>query len=234
MYLPWVGIFEQIRLCDIYIHYDDVQYSKGSFTNRVQVKTGTGDGFKWLTVPLKELKLGQRINEVEIDNTKDWRSQHLELLKQAYKGAPFTGDMLGIVEQLFSIGYNCISDLSKKSIELINEYYNLQSSDKIFTSSELPVYGSSSQRVFDLVKLFDGDIYVTGHGAKNYLDHELFERNGVNVEYVDYLRKPYHQLHGAFNPHVSALDLIANVGKEGIQFIISSTKSWRQFLYESH
>jgi hypothetical protein len=234
MYFPWVGIFEQIRLCDIYIHYDDVQFSKGSFTNRVQIKTGTTEGFKWLTVPLKDLKLGRKINEVEIDYEKDWCGQHFELLKQSYKKAPFLEEMLKIADELFSINYKNISELSKKSVELIVEYYSLQPADKIFTSSELPVYGSSSQRVLDLVKLFEGDIYVTGHGAKHYLDHELFERNGITVEYLDYLRKPYQQLNGNFNPHVSILDLIANIGREGLQYIISSTKNWRQFIYESH
>ena len=39
MFFPWVGMFEQIALADVYVHYDDVQFSKGSFTNRVQLKT---------------------------------------------------------------------------------------------------------------------------------------------------------------------------------------------------
>ena len=39
MLFPWVGMFEQIRLADVYVHYTDVQFSKGSFVNRVQIKT---------------------------------------------------------------------------------------------------------------------------------------------------------------------------------------------------
>ena len=37
MYFPWVGLLEQIRLSDQFVHYDDVQYTRG-FYNRVQVK----------------------------------------------------------------------------------------------------------------------------------------------------------------------------------------------------
>ena len=65
MYFPWVGILEQVQLSNIYVNYEDVQFSKGSFSNRVQVKTQSG--IKWLTIPLKKLVLGQLINEVEID-----------------------------------------------------------------------------------------------------------------------------------------------------------------------
>ena len=65
MFFPWVGMFEQIRLADAYVHYTDVQFSKGSFVNRVQIKTA--DGFRWLTVPLKNVALGQNIDGEQSD-----------------------------------------------------------------------------------------------------------------------------------------------------------------------
>ncbi len=79
MYFPWVGMFEQIRLADVYVHYGDVQFSKGSFTNRVQIKTA--QGIKWLTVPLKDVSIGQVIDEVRINASVDWRRQHMDILK---------------------------------------------------------------------------------------------------------------------------------------------------------
>ena len=63
MLFPWIGLMEQIRLADVFVHYNDVQFSKGSFVNRVQIKTSQGT--KWMTVPLENLHLGQRINEVK-------------------------------------------------------------------------------------------------------------------------------------------------------------------------
>ncbi|NBX37756.1 MAG: hypothetical protein EBR10_11170, partial [Planctomycetes bacterium] len=42
MYFPWVGFLEQMSLADIFVVYDDVQFSKGSFTSRVQAKTAAG------------------------------------------------------------------------------------------------------------------------------------------------------------------------------------------------
>jgi hypothetical protein len=46
---------------------------------------------------------------------------------------------------------------------------------------------------------------------------------------MDYRRTPYPQLHGAFNPHVSILDLIANTGHAGIEYIHSQTVDWKEF-----
>jgi hypothetical protein len=89
---------------------------------------------------------------------------------------------------------------------------------------------SSSARVLETVQRCNGDVYITGHGAKDYLDHELFERNSIRVEYMDYQRTPYPQLHGEFDPHVTILDLIANLGRAGRDYIHSPTKYWKEFV----
>ena len=49
-YLPWLGFFEQLYRCDVFVIYDDVQFEKGSWRNRNRIKTSTG--VQWLTVPV--------------------------------------------------------------------------------------------------------------------------------------------------------------------------------------
>lgn len=81
-----------------------------------------------------------------------------------------------------------------------------------------------------VVQHLGGTNYLTGHGARRYLDHDLFERHNVGVDYLEYRKLPYAQLHGEFTPFVSALDLIANEGKAGARVITSGTIPWRDFL----
>ena len=52
MLFPWVGMLEQIMLADVFVHYADVQFSKGSFTNRVQIKDSTGPGGRGIGLAL--------------------------------------------------------------------------------------------------------------------------------------------------------------------------------------
>jgi len=228
MFFPWVGLFEQVRQADIYVHYDDVQFSKGHFVNRVQVKTARGS--RWLTVPLDGLHLGQRINEVTPADSQRWRQRHLALLTQAYRTAPFFNDMLALVEQVYALPVETLAQLSIASMDVVCRYFELAPHTQFFLSSNLGIAGSGSPRVLEIVKHFGGDVYITGHGAKNYLEHEMFEANGVRVEYIDYQKRPYPQLHGEFTPYVSALDLIANNGRAGKDAICSATVYWRDFL----
>lgn len=229
MYFPWVGLLEQVSLADIFIHYDDVQFARG-FYNRVQAKTANGS--KWITVPLSNHHRGQRIDEVLIDNQTDWRGQHKDTLKQAYMKAPYRDDMLALVDEVFSKSATTLSDVSRESILALVRYFKLDTKVQFMSSSNMKIQGSSSQRLHDLCVAVAADVYVTGHGARNYLDHDLFERSGIKVEYMKYDMTPYPQLHGVFVPYVSALDLVANCGQEGASVITSNSIYWKDFLNE--
>jgi hypothetical protein len=227
-FFPWVGLFEQIRLADVFVHYDDVAFSKGSFVNRVQIKSP--GGFEWLTIPLKNHHLGDRILDLAADDAQRWQRQHYQRLKQYYRHAPYRDEMLQLVDAVYGSQHRRLADMLITALHQVCEYFGVAPATRFYRSSELSVPGRSSQRVVDLVRYFSGDVYVTGHGAKNYLSHEAFEASGITVRYMDYQRLPYEQLHGPFNPHVSILDLIANCGRAGARFIRSSTVAWREFL----
>ena len=226
MYFPWVGLLEQIRLSDIFVFYDDVQFSKGSLFNRIQVKIS--NGMHWMTVPLANLHLGQLINEVFINDQKDWKQSHSSLLKQAYFKSLFYKDVIVLVDQAFSQSFNKLSDLLRASILALADYFGLTEPPVFLNSSELGIMGTSSRRVLDIILALGGKRYVTGLGARNYLNHQLFEQNGVIVEYMDYNLIKYPQMHGCFTPYVTALDLVANCGKEGFKYICSGTVGWRE------
>jgi hypothetical protein len=230
MFFPWIGFFEQIKLCDVYVHYNDVQYSKGGFTNRVQVKSS--EGSKWLTVPLKNLHLGQRIDQVEINNELDWRTTHLDLLKRCYETAPYCLEMLKLVETVYSRDWELLDDLSQTTLNTVCEYFGFIGDIKFINIKDLNIGGASSERVLATTLKVKADTYITGHGASKYLDHSIFENSGVRVEYMDYQKTPYPQLFGEFTPYVSILDLIANVGKDGINWIHSETIYWKDFVNE--
>jgi len=230
MYFPWVGLLEQIALADVFVHYDDVQFTRG-FYNRVQIKTPHGT--PWITVPTKDYHRGQNIDSVQIDYTSNWGDSHRESLKQAYSKAPFLSDMLRVYDSVIQDKGPTIADVSRASMLAVVKYLKIGTPCEFLDSKTMNVPGASTKRLLDIVKAVAGDVYVTGHGAKNYLEHEAFEAAGVRVEYMDYQRLPYPQLNGPFIPYVSSLDLIANCGREGRKYIVSKSKYWKEFLNDS-
>ena len=228
MLFPWVGMFEQIVLADVYVHYDDVQFSKGSFTNRVQVR-GTDGVSRWMTVPLDKAQKSPMIAELRAAD-RDWRSEHRAQLTAAYRGAPHLDDALAVLDEEYADPAVSLCDLLIGSTERMAERLGAWDGTEVSRSSLLGIDGTSWERVLAVVRHFDGDTYVTGHGARNYLDAEAFERAGVEVRFTDYACTPYPQLHPDFTPYVSTLDLLANVGVDAAPaFLSPRTVHWREF-----
>lgn len=230
MLFPWPGMFEQISLADIYVHYNDVTFSKGSRVNRVQIKGPKGP--EWMTIPLQDLHLGQKICEVCV-HEKPWKEQHLTRLSTNYSGSRFLGDAMDLVKQAYSTESNKLIDIIEPSIEQACEYLGIANHTDFIDISAVNTPGAGSQRVIDIVSILGGDIYITGHGAKNYLDHEAFEKAGIRVEYMDYSLTEYPQLHGDFTPYVSILDMIANTGPGSGDLLNPNTIYWEEFIHGS-
>jgi len=225
MYFPWCGLLEQIRLTDIFVHYDDVQLSRG-FYNRVQVKTPQGTTF--ITVPLKGKRQSQLIDESYISYESDWIAHHRSVLINSYRKTRFIDDAIALFDDVHSKKFDKLSELGRASIKALSAYFQIDQNIVYTDSACLDVLGARSQRLFDISKKVGGQIYLTGHGALNYLDHSLFERNGVEVRYMDYRIEKYPQVFGSFTPYVTALDTVAHMGPDARKILHSTTVNWRE------
>ncbi len=228
MFLPWVGLFEQVANSDAFIHYDDVQLPQGrSFINRVQIKTAKGPS--WLTLPIKNSRELLTIEQSEVSQDHQWQKKMLNLFAENYRKSQFFEDAAEILDQTIHLKTKSLAELNIHGFNLVCDYFDLNKKE-FHRSSLFPSTARSSERLLELVKQFRGSIYLTGHGARNYLNHELFEREGVEVRYMNYRKLEYTQLHSPFDPHVSILDLIANKGKEGKMQLVSGSITWREMV----
>jgi hypothetical protein len=232
-YFPWLGFWEQCALTDVLVHYNDVAFSKGSLTNRVQIKTEAGQ--EWLTVPLQKFALGTPIDQILTATNADWIDKQRRLFSHAYNDAPYVTEAQTLLDnQLASFvasQSNQLVDLLVGSFDatlpVITDAINTKA-PKVTSSTDLLATGSKGDRVLAIVKEVGGTTYLTGWGARNYLDHQRFEDEGIQVRYVDYSRTQYRQCHGEFTPYVSVLDAVANVGWQGLsQVTRPQSISWR-------
>lgn len=224
MFLPWVGLFEQVRLADVFIHYDDVQLPQGrSFMSRVQLKSA--NGVSWLTVPIDHKKSGKLLNEVVLLESQGWRTKHLRTIQHAYAKRPYFDLMFELVEKIYSRPTDHLAEFNITAIEQIAGWLGL--APEFRRSSTMGVAGASTERLVDLCEVVNSDVYVTGHGALNYLNHQQFEDKGISVRYMDYQKLPYEQGHIEFTPYVSILDAIANCGERTRDLLCSDAVYWR-------
>ncbi|NBX37090.1 MAG: hypothetical protein EBR10_07705 [Planctomycetes bacterium] len=230
MFIPWLGLFEQIRLADDFVHYDDVQIPQGrSFITRVQVKTA--QGVTWLTAPVDHAHSGRTIRETRLGPAARWRPKHLKTIRQALARTPHAETAISLAEQIYATSSDNLAEFNIAALEIIARWLGLKA--QFSCSSALGVQGSSSQRLLTLCERLGATQYVTGHGAFQYLDHALFESKGVRVRYMLYERRPYPQPHGAFTPYVTILDAIACCGSSIRDLMVSESVDWRMHVSAS-
>jgi len=216
-YLPWLGFFDQFDRADVFVHYDDVGFDKSGWRNRNRIKTGRGP--LWLTVPVVTAgRSGQRILDVEIDNDQPWARKHARAVREAYARAPFAKPYLEELEALLGQTWDRLVDLDLAVIDAMCRWLGLTGT-RVLRSSELGVSGERSGRLLALCRHVGADQYLSGTAAQAYLDINLFASHGIRVTWQNYHHPIYVQLHGAFVPYLSALDLILNLGPESLGII---------------
>src|SRR5438105_1303787 len=113
MLFPWSGMFEQLALADVFLYLDDAQFSKGSFTNRVQILHNGAS--KWLTVPLQASGNFRPISDLEaIDE--DWKRRHRAFVAQALAGAAYLNDAMALLDDVYN--RKAVCEILIASIEL--------------------------------------------------------------------------------------------------------------------
>ena len=217
-YLPWRGYFDFINNVDVFVFYDDVQYTKGDWRNRNKIKTPTGS--RWLTVPIFHRKLSQKIYETEIDNSQKWQRTHRGLVHDNYINAPYLKHIEDILENTMSQESKTISELNARLISTICEYLDIKT--VLRHSLEFAISGEKTERLIHLLKSVGATTYVSGPNAKAYLDENKFHDANIKLEYKSYRYASYPQQWGAFCGTVSIVDLIANCGPNSKMYIDSS------------
>lgn len=211
-YIPWKGYFDSIARCDVFVVFDDMQYTRRDWRNRNKIKTPQGP--KWLTVPVDvKGKYFQRIRDTKIADP-NWPQSHWGSLKQNYKDAPHFKAMSEWVEPLYrDCNFEYLTDVNLHFIRAINAFLGIDT--EIRFSSEFELHEDKTQRLVDICKELGATRYLTGSAAKAYMEEDRFEKENMAVEYFDYSGyTEYPQLHGDFEHGVTILDLIFNLGDE--------------------
>jgi len=216
-YIPWLGYFNKIAKSDIFVVLDNVQYKKREYQNRNRIRTK--QGWLWLTVPvITKEKFFQKINEVEIDNTADWKEKHFETIKVNYSHAKFYKDYIGFFENCFQKDWQKLQDLNMEIINFALQVLDIKTPLKL--ESELQIEGTSTQRIVNICKKLSANTYLSGSGGKDYMNESLFQNENIGLEYQSFTHPRYEQVYPGFEPYMSIIDLILNHGQESRNFII--------------
>ena len=215
-YLPWRGYFDLLRSADEIVLLDSVQYTRRDWRNRNRIKTARG--LEWLTVSVETKgQFSQAIDETRISDPA-WAARHIRTIELAYGRAGRFGEMSS---WLFALLQSVADEpfLSQVNQRLLSELCALLGIRRTIRRCTDVIERDAlrgmepTERLVAIASALEATRYITGPAARAYLDTSRFAAAGIDVVWMAYEGYPeYPQLWGGFEPYVSIVDLLLNVG----------------------
>lgn len=210
-YLPYMGYFQKMEISDIFVILDNVQFSKDSYTQRTKIRTP--DNWMWLTIPIEKKNASEFIKDVPLPTDRKWLRKHKNSIISNYSKCPFFDE--GFIEEYFIEGeqFKKLQEWNEFGIFYLKEKLKIKTS--IIKASDLNLDENlkSTDLLVEIVNQVGGDTYISGAGGRKYMDISKFEKNDISLEYFDFEPFEYKQRWDGFEPYLSAMDLIFNLGR---------------------
>ncbi len=218
-YAPWLGYFHKMACAEVFVFLDDVQFSKGSYINRVQILGA--NGARWLTQPVS-VTLGTPINEVTVAEA-SWTRAHLDTLRGAYRAANAFAAVWPELEAMYAkLPEGNLSTMNRSLIEALADRLGIAVGFSESSSIKTGNTSGDDRLVAIVEQLAPGGTYLSGKGGDKYQDPAKFAAAGIDLAYTQVQHGVYDQGRSDFIPGLSVLDAIFHLGWGGASALIKA------------
>lgn len=209
-FAPFPGFFAKVRLADVLVLYDAVQFpQRTGWLTRNRFKGEQGE--LWMTVPVYRKGLGrQRIDEVLLCRGGAWARKHLASFKASYGKAPFFEEHLPFLERTFAAVPERLVELNIPVLRYLMA--QLQTTARVVLLSELGIAAKEPELSVLVGRKLGATAFLAQRAAEKFLDPGLFAAAGIELRTFAYHPQIYPQLYGPFIQNLSAFDLLFTCG----------------------
>ena len=222
-FFPYIGYWKKMSIANKFVLVDSINYQPKNFQNRNQIRVGNGsDKVCWLKIPI--IKDGdiryQKINQVLINNNTDWKNSHLHLIQQSYKKTKYFNDVYPFINTLYNYDTPYLSQFTSNIICKLSDKLNIK--EDISSTSSTLINSKKNNLLIDICNEYGCDGYLSGMGAKDYVDISLFDKNKLEHHFIKIDAPEYNTKWKPFVPNMCILDILFNLGFDGTQDYIKN------------
>ncbi len=210
-YFPWLGLLHKIQQSDRFVLLDTVQLNDAAFQHRNLFLTQSGQ-VQYLTVPLNKRHYQSKpLAELTFARS-NWQKKHLGFIQANYGRHPYFEEVMSEVQPVFLEEFDSLGALLQRVMRLSMQLYAIDT--EMVLASELNLSPARKEAgVLEILSKTEAEVYLSGHGAKNYQCDDSFRQKSVAIEYMDFSHPVYPQSHcSQFQPGLACLDMAFNIG----------------------
>lgn len=209
-FMPYIGYISLIKHTDQFILFDPVQFIRHGWIERNRILK-QNEGWLYIKVPLVKESRDTLIQNVQIDNSQDWKSKTIAQLQPYKKIAPQYRNVMPLIEEIFKDEYDSIVQLNKRSLEVICEYLGIDCSVRIFSEMNLTIdpVSAPDEWALNICKAMgDVDEYWNPPGGQEFFDKSKYDEAGIKLVFQKPILESYDQKREPFEPGLSIIDVL--------------------------
>jgi hypothetical protein len=215
-YIPYFGFFNKISKADVFVFVDNIQFNRKSWQQRTLIKSDNSPVY--LTIPVsKKGKYDQLINEVEIIDD-GWRKKHWKSIQLSYSKTPYFDLYKEGLESFYNNQWQYLSDFTIALTRFLIDAIGIRFA-RIEIGSELGLSGEKTDLLLDICRKTGCDTYVSGMGAKSYVEEMKFKEANLFHMFNEYAPKQYTQYGHSFLDGMGIIDVMFMYGPKTIDVI---------------
>jgi hypothetical protein len=213
-FLPYIGYFQLIASVDLFIIYNNIKYTKKGWINRNRMLLNGTDAI--FSLPLT--KDSDYLNIVDRELSPDFnRLKFLNQMRGAYIKAPEFNEVWPLLKKIIECEESNLFRYIYISVLEICNYLDIKT--KICLSSEVLIDHDlkGQDKVIALCKAVDATTYINTSGGVDLYSKDVFNRSGLQLNFIQALPFQYKQLGNEFVPWLSIIDVMMFNSAEDIK-----------------
>ncbi len=204
-FCPYIGYFQLIRAADVFVIYDNIEYTKKGWINRNRfLARGEAATF---SIPIK--KDSDHLDVRERFVADDFKPQKLlNQMRGAYGKAPFFAETFPLLERLVLNQERNLFAFIHHSVAEICEA--LEIGTRIVRSSDVQIDHSltSQDKVVAICQALEAETYVNPIGGQELYAKDAFREQGLELRFLQSGEIVYPQFDDDFVAFLSIVDVM--------------------------
>lgn len=175
-FLPYAGYFRLFAQADLFVLYDDVQFTRRGWLHRNKLIDRSGEE-RWLTLPLAHAPQDVLIRDLAF--AEGAAAEMAERLRP-FDLANAPADLIEVVRAIEGRPVDYIAGLLRRCCETLSLPWNVVWASDLAINAEV----RGQDRILALLKALKADRYINAPGGRDLYDPAAFAGQGVNLEFL--------------------------------------------------
>lgn len=216
-FLPYLGYWQLINAVDKYVIYDDVQFIKGGWINRNNILLNGQEHL--VNLVLSGASSNKTINEIEVQSN---QNKLIKTIESVYKKAPMFDKVFLLFLEIMQYEHKNLALFLGNSIRELCKYMAIDT-EIIFSSTiEKSNLLKGQDKVLNICQILDANIYLNAIGGKELYNSADFEKQNIQLNFLETNIETYVQLKNEFVPYLSILDVLMFNSEEEVKKMLKN------------